>query len=452
MANQTSKYAGEKTIKTLAALMGVDINAAVEELEGELDSKIEEKLLSSGGNGGSSNIDLSPIYERFDIIDKMLSKILSSIEDMSIDVTKLPEPTDFTYETDTSNKIITLIKYTGSATEVDVLSRYNVNGELYHTQIGGTEGLFANNKTVTDIEFEAGVKFLTCEKLLYSCEKLSKVTFNKDATGKVDMSECKSMKEMFRLCSGLTELDLSGFDTSNVTDMSYMFGTCYGLKSLDLSPLDTSNVEDMSYMFIATKLTELDLSGFDFGKVKNITSLFSISTLTNIILPDDINTPNLTNMSYMFNNSANLTSEVVNSVLSKFNVTNVTNMSRMFANCTGLVEPIDLTTLETSELTSISYMFNGCSNITNVIFSDKFKTDKVTTMSNMFNGCTNIGEELDLTMFDNHSLTSDSSIEYMFSKCSNLKRVLVSNDKWNGNIGRKTLIFNAAGCSDFTYV
>ena len=37
---------------------------------------------------------------------------------------------------------------------------------------------------------------------------------------------------MFYNCSSLTSLNLSGFDTSNVTSMSYMFYDCYKLTSL----------------------------------------------------------------------------------------------------------------------------------------------------------------------------------------------------------------------------
>ena len=69
---------------------------------------------------------------------------------------------------------------------------------------------------------------------------------------------------MFIACSSLTNLDLSNFDTSNVTDMSYMFYCCSGLTNLDLSNFDTSNVTDMSYMFYdCNSLTNLNLSGFD---------------------------------------------------------------------------------------------------------------------------------------------------------------------------------------------
>ena len=47
----------------------------------------------------------------------------------------------------------------------------------------------------------------------------------------------------------VTMIDLSSFDTKNVTDMSCMFRDCSSLQSLDLSGFDTENVTDMSYMF-----------------------------------------------------------------------------------------------------------------------------------------------------------------------------------------------------------
>ncbi|MCD8120328.1 MAG: DUF285 domain-containing protein, partial [Lachnospiraceae bacterium] len=42
------------------------------------------------------------------------------------------------------------------------------------------------------------------------------------------------MRSMFYDCNNLTELDVSGFDTSKVTDMSYMFSMCTSLTSLTL--------------------------------------------------------------------------------------------------------------------------------------------------------------------------------------------------------------------------
>ena len=54
-------------------------------------------------------------------------------------------------------------------------------------------------------------------------------------------------------CTNLKYLDLSNWDTSNVTNMSYMFyyqnSSETSLKNLNIGNWDTSNVTNMSYMF-----------------------------------------------------------------------------------------------------------------------------------------------------------------------------------------------------------
>jgi surface protein len=81
---------------------------------------------------------------------------------------------------------------------------------------------------------------------------------------------------MFNGCINLTSLNLSGFDTKNVTNMGSMFSGCNKLTSLDVSGFDTSKVDNMSYMFNGcNNLTSLDLSGFDTSKVTDMNSMFA---------------------------------------------------------------------------------------------------------------------------------------------------------------------------------
>ena len=56
-----------------------------------------------------------------------------------------------------------------------------------------------------------------------------------------------NMSGMFENC--LLVVDLSNFDTSNVTNMSNMFYGCRDLSSLNLSKFDTSKVTDMTTCF-----------------------------------------------------------------------------------------------------------------------------------------------------------------------------------------------------------
>ena len=68
---------------------------------------------------------------------------------------------------------------------------------------------------------------------------------------------------MFSGCESLTSLDLSSFDTRNVTNMDRMFCSCKSLTSLDLSSFDTKNVTNMDGMFIfCNSMTRLNLSNF----------------------------------------------------------------------------------------------------------------------------------------------------------------------------------------------
>ena len=140
---------------------------------------------------------------------------------------------------------------------------------------------------------------------------------------------------MFSACSSLTSLNLSNFNTKNVTNMSYMFSSCSSLKNLDLSNIDTKNVTNMIYMFSScSSLTNLNLSSFDTKNVTNMSYMFyDCSSLTNLNL-SNFDTKNVTNMSYMFSSCSSLT----NLNLSNFNTTNVTNMIYMFSKCSSLKE------------------------------------------------------------------------------------------------------------------
>ena len=68
---------------------------------------------------------------------------------------------------------------------------------------------------------------------------------------------------MFFGCNSLKNIDLSNFNTQNVTNMNNMFNGCNSLTNIDLSSFNTQNVTNMSGMFIGCKsLTNIDLSNF----------------------------------------------------------------------------------------------------------------------------------------------------------------------------------------------
>jgi len=146
----------------------------------------------------------------------------------------------------------------------------------------------------------------------------------------------KDCTALFCDCKNIIDIDLSSFDTKNVTNMSYMFLGCSKLTNLNLSSFDTKNVTNMSKMFCCcSKLTNLNLSSFD--------------------------TKNVTDMNWMFFYCWNLT----NLNLSSFDTKNVKNMSEMFSYCRNLTN-LNLSSFDTKNVTNMSWMFYECSNLTNL--------------------------------------------------------------------------------------
>lgn len=90
--------------------------------------------------------------------------------------------------------------------------------------------------------------------------------------------------------TGLQSLDLSRWNTHNVTNMGGMFLGMEKLKTLNLSNWDTSNVTDMTGMFSLTwALERLDLSSFNMVNTSNYLSMFqSMRSLRVLILGKNV--------------------------------------------------------------------------------------------------------------------------------------------------------------------
>ena len=117
-----------------------------------------------------------------------------------------------------------------------------------------------------------------------------------------DTSNVTSMAGMFSYASGVESLDLSGFDTSNVTLMRSMFNTCYAKTIIFGDNFDTSNVTDMSSMFDGSTATSLDVSKFDTSKVTDMYRMFAYTRGDSLDLTN-FDTSNVTRMSDMFYSS-----------------------------------------------------------------------------------------------------------------------------------------------------
>ena len=101
---------------------------------------------------------------------------------------------------------------------------------------------------------------------------------------------------MFSGCSRLTNLDVSNFNTANVTRMDDMFSGCSSLTNLDVSKFNTANVTNMNGMFkVCSGLTKLDVSNFNTAKVTDMALMFySCSGLTSLTFGENFTTASCT--------------------------------------------------------------------------------------------------------------------------------------------------------------
>ena len=120
---------------------------------------------------------------------------------------------------------------------------------------------------------------------------------------------------------------------------------------------------------------------FWFYKCENLTKIEDI---------ENLNTQNVTDMSYMFYGCDGLTSLDV----SKFNTQKVENMHAMFSWCAGL-NSLDLSKFDTQNVEYMNVMFWESSALATIYVSDKFVTTNVKYGTDMFSGCTSLKGAID---------------------------------------------------------
>ena len=294
--------------------------------------------------------------------------------------------------------------------------------------------------SITSAKIKDGVVAATTFRMFRDCSRLISVDLSGLDTSKVTEMGREDTWEsgMFSGCTRLAYLDLSSLDTSNVTSMGCMFKDCSSLTSLDLSTFDTSNVVDMNSMFAGcTKLTSLDLSRFDTSKVTCMDGMFwDCSGLFSLDL-SGLDTSSVTSMAAMFCGCSLLAP--VN--LSGFNTSKVTNMSFLFEGCSRL-SALDLSSFDTSNVTYMVSMFKGCSKLTSLDLSG-FDTSSVTSMTAMFADCSSLST-LDLSGFNTSQVTDMSNL---FSFCSSLASLNLSGLD-TSEVEDMTHMF--LGCSELT--
>ncbi len=122
----------------------------------------------------------------------------------------------------------------------------------------------------------------------------------------------------------------------------------------------------------------------EFEIVKDIMENIGDTNFEEIIWPDNLDTSNVIDMSYLFANCNNLS--IID--VSSFDTSSVENMQYMFASTK--VENLDLSNFSTSNVINMFGMLFGCTELNTIYASNKFITDNVTVSTNMFYGDNNL--------------------------------------------------------------
>ena len=251
------------------------------------------------------------------------------------------------------------------------------------------------------------------------------------------------MNSMFENCSSLTSLDVTNFNTAEVTDMCNMFSNCVALTSLYLTNFNTKKVTDMGNMF------------------------FGCSSLTTIYASSKFVTTQVSNSSGMFYNCEKLKGEEVwtkdkatdktfakieggyfsggiprvkyaDGTLTFFLTSKETLGENEYGiygggakpdwvwknpNVTKVTKVVFDPAFANARPTNCYAWFQGYVNLTSIEGIEYLNTSQVTDMHNMFSECSHL-QTTDFSGFDTRKV---KDMSHMFHNCGSLKSLDISN-------------------------
>lgn len=239
-------------------------------------------------------------------------------------------------------------------------------------------------------------------------------------------SYTNNIKFMFADDNKLYDVNMSDWDFSNV---AYAYGAFYGTKISNVSANLVNAKYSIYSMFRFSYADSINISNLEISsKVTDTRWMFGDTKSTTIDFVDNngntkFDTSGVTNMSYMFMNSKNLTT--ING-LNKLNTSNLKDIGAMFYNCNSLTS-IDISDWDTSNINNVTSwlstndakgLFEYCFKLVDLKLPRKFITAKVNDISGMFNN-TRL-KSLDLSGWDTSNVYS---MRHVFHNSSALKRL-----------------------------
>ena len=195
----------------------------------------------------------------------------------------------------------------------------------------------------------------------------------------VSLSNCDNMFSN----TDIEEIDLYGFDTSEITSMECMFNNCTKLTKFNLTNKEFSKLSTINKILTnCPSLSHIHFENINFTELISMNNLFNIFSNNTVINFIYINFPKLETIENLMRDYFYDKTKYFNISFENINIENVITMDKMFLNFTNL-ENVNFININATNLYSMNDMFNGCSQLSQVIF-DNFNAPNLSEIERMF--------------------------------------------------------------------
>jgi len=489
VTNMAGMFAGTH-VDNIAQLIDKFDTSKVTNMAHFLDNTKSITSINLKDNINTENVtDMSYMFANHDPLGRLIlgnnfsTKNVVNMEGMFKSINDL-EQLNLGDKFDTSN--VTNMRYTFAG--IDDLAALDLGTKFNTSKVTDMSYMFENtNEMVT---LNVGDKFDT-SNVTNMDHMFSRTGYLRalDFKGKLDTHKVTNMDHMF-YASGIKSLDLGmNFNTSVVTSMASMFESASACAKNEYVFWDkfnlneTTSTEKMFYKSGAKKITfshfnapknltaqrmfaeslasEIIIPELNMPEVKDMSYMFHSSQIRVLNLPEEINTPKLENMYWMFRDTNELDS--ISHV--NFDTRNVTNMEDLFVRVGTkrriLPEIILGPKFVLTKVQITKGMFYD-SRPKKIAFSS-FNAPELVNMDRMFAYCSvqelNLSNDIDTPKLEianqlfmyTSSLAKINEINFSFNKVTNMNRVFAymgaSNGELEFNIGSK---FNPSEVTDMS--
>ena len=292
-----------------------------------------------------------------------------------------------------------------------VLTQYFMTGSVtdYSGMFKGCSG--AQVIDISDLDISSS-NDLNLESMFEGCSNLKNIP--------IDSMTIKpsSLKNTFKDCVLLENLDLSGWNTSNLTSLEGTFSGCTSLSGIVLTGWDLSKITSLNGTFKGlTNLETVEIGTWNLAACTDLSETFAgCTSLTSFDTSKISTSSKLRLMKGTFSGCENLTAIDV----SNFNTSSVTDMSSLFRNCSNLSSINGLNKIKTAAVTNMSYMFAGADSL-KVLDLTSFNTKNVSDFSGMFFGTQGQNSLITIKASIRFTVKDSCMTQDMFANNTNLK-------------------------------